>query len=84
MEASLSPEVNKEIESLIMRCDKVLNCHSLKTRKIGNQKAIEVHIMVDEDMKMKDVDVVQESVEQCLKEKYGSGTHVIVKVEPFK
>ncbi|MCL2142142.1 MAG: cation diffusion facilitator family transporter [Methanimicrococcus sp.] len=83
MEASLSPEINAEIESIIISCDNVLNCHSLKTRKIGSHKAIEAHIMVDGDMKIKDAAGIQKNVENCLKSKYGRSTHVIIKVEPF-
>ena len=83
MEASLSPEINAEIESIIINCDNVLNCHSLKTRKIGSHKAIEAHIMVDGDMKIKDAADIQKNVENSLKEKYGRSTHVIIKVEPF-
>jgi cation diffusion facilitator family transporter len=83
MEASLSPQTNKEIESIIITCDNVLNCHSLKTRKIGSRKAIEAHIMVDGEITIKEAALIQKSVEKRLKDKYGLHTHVIIKVEPF-
>ncbi|MDV0445604.1 Manganese efflux system protein MneP [Methanimicrococcus sp. At1] len=83
MEASLDPEVNDEIKSVILNCGGVLNVHSLKTRKLGSSKAIDVHIMVDEDLTVKEASVIQKDIEKCLKERFGDDTYVIVKIEPF-
>lgn len=83
MEASLSPEINEEIKTIIMGCGGVLNVHSLKTRKLGSSKAIDVHIMVDENLTVKEAGIIQKEVEARLKEKFGPDTYVIIKIEPF-
>ncbi|MDL2261567.1 cation diffusion facilitator family transporter [Methanimicrococcus sp. OttesenSCG-928-J09] len=83
MEASLSPEVNDEIKSVIINCEGVLNAHSLKTRKLGSSKAIDVHIMVDENLTVKEAGAIQKEVERCLKNHFGDDTYVIIKIEPY-
>ncbi len=83
MEASLSPEVNEEIKSIILDCGGVLNMHSLKTRKLGSSKAIDMHIMIDENLTVKEAAEIQKDVENCLKQRFGPDTYVIIKVEPF-
>ncbi|WNY23092.1 Manganese efflux system protein MneP [Methanimicrococcus hongohii] len=83
MEASLSPEVNDEIKAIINDCDGVLNVHSLKTRKLGSSKAIDVHIMVEPDLTVNEASTIQKDVENCLKERFGPDTYVIIKIEPY-
>jgi cation diffusion facilitator family transporter len=83
MEASLSPEVNNEIKSIIMNCSGVLNMHSLKTRKLGSSKAIDMHIMIDGNLTVKEADEIQKEIESSLKRRFGPDTYVIIKVEPF-
>ena len=83
MEASLPPEVNEEIIVIISGCDHVLNTHSLKTRKLGSAKAIDVHIMVEESMTVSEAYGVQKEIESCLKRRFGINTYVIIKIEPF-
>lgn len=83
MEASLSPEVNEEIQAIVLNCDGVLNAHSLKTRKLGSSKAIDLHIMVDENLTVKEAADIQKDIENSLKNRFGPETYVIVKLEPF-
>lgn len=83
MEASLSPEINEEIKTIILECAGVLNMHSLKTRKLGSSKAIDMHIMIDENLTVKEAAEIQKEVENCLKQRFGPDTYVIIKMEPF-
>ena len=83
MEASLPSEVNSEIVHIILKCNNVLNIHSLKTRKLGSAKAIDVHIMIDPDFTVKESYSIQKHIEKLLKERFGAETYVIIKVEPF-
>ncbi|WNY28491.1 Manganese efflux system protein MneP [Methanimicrococcus stummii] len=83
MDASLSPEINDEIKTIIVDCAGVLNMHSLKTRKLGSSKAIDMHIMVDPDLTVNEAAAIQKEVEKCLKDRFGADTYVIIKIEPF-
>ena len=83
MEASLPPEVNNEIIQIISECNNVLNIHSLKTRKLGSSKAIDVHIMIEPNFTVKESYSIQKHIEKRLKGRFGAETYVIIKVEPF-
>ncbi|MCL2862696.1 MAG: cation diffusion facilitator family transporter [Methanimicrococcus sp.] len=83
MEASLGLEINDEIKTIVLSCGGVLNLHSLKTRKLGSSKAMDMHIMVDENLTVKEAAEIQRNIEKCLKDRFGSDIYVIVKVEPF-
>lgn len=83
MDASLDEEINDEIIAIAIGCDGVLNAHSLKTRKLGNAKSIDVHIMVDENLTVEEANLIQQEIEFKLKREYGDDTYVIVKIEPF-
>ena len=47
LEKSLPEETEKEIESIVLGFDGVSDLHNLRTRKIGNYFAIEMHIRMD-------------------------------------
>lgn len=83
MDASLDEETNCEIVSIVIGCDGVLNAHSLKTRKLGSAKSVDIHIMVDENLTVEEANLIQQEIEFKLKREYGDDTYVIVKIEPF-
>ena len=83
MEASLPPEINHEIFEIISNSSNVLNTHSLKTRKLGSAKAIDVHIMVEKSLSVEEAYSIQKEIEIKLKECFGVDTYVIIKIEPY-
>jgi divalent metal cation (Fe/Co/Zn/Cd) transporter len=56
--------------------------HDLRTRRIGNHYAIELHILMDGDMTLREAHDKATQVEDTLKSHYGPETHVAVHVEP--
>ncbi len=84
LEKSLPEEVKDEIVSLIKSVDEVHDPHSLRTRRIGNDFAIEVHIRVRGDMTVNESHIVSCQVEQKLRQQYGENTHVAIHIEPLK
>jgi len=83
MEASLGSEINAEIKTVVIDCCGVLNVHSLRTRKLGSSKAMDMHIMVDEHLTVREAADIQKNIEKCLKDHFGSDIYVIIKIEPF-
>ena len=83
-EASLPPEVEREILDIVNRFDIVSDPHNLRTRRIGNHYAIELHIRMDGKLPLVEAHSVAHYIEDALKEKFGRDTHVIVHVEPVK
>lgn len=82
MEQSLPDEVEKEILQLVASVPDVEEPHDLRTRRIGNHYAIELHIIVDGDITLREAHDKASAVEDLLKSHYGQDTHVAVHVEP--
>jgi len=56
--------------------------HDLRTRRIGNHYAIELHILMDGDIPLRMAHDRASEVEDLLRAHYGEETHVAVHVEP--
>ena len=84
LERSLPEEIEREIIAIIDEDPQIKDPHNLKTRRIGNDFAIEVHIRLQPDMTVREAHGVATGIENRLRAKYGSHTHVAVHVEPVK
>ena len=82
MEASLSDEVENEILSIIGNISGVKHPHNLKTRSIGRNIAIDIHIKVSKDLNIMEAHNISTSVEETLRHRFGKDTVVYVHVEP--
>ncbi len=82
MEQSLPDEVEAEILRLAGSVDGVNLPHDLRTRRIGNHYAIELHILMDSDITLREAHDKASQVEELLRQHYGKETHVVVHVEP--
>ena len=83
-EASLPEEVEKEILQIVSSFPDVSDPHNLKTRRIGNHYAIELHVRMDGDISLLQAHSRSHYIEKELKEHFGPDTHVTVHVEPVK
>ena len=82
MEQSLPDAVEEEILRLVGEIPDVVEPHDLRTRRIGNHYAIELHILMDGDISLHEAHDKASEVEDLLRERYGADTHVAVHVEP--
>lgn len=82
MEQSLPEEVENEILALVKNVPGVFEPHDLCTRRIGNHYAIEMHILMDKDIALKEAHDRASEMERLLKERYGEETHISIHVEP--
>ncbi len=83
VETSLPAKKEKEIIGIAGTVKGVHNPHDLKTRKIGSNIAIDMHIQVQEDLNVREAHDITVKLEQCLREKYGDDTHISVHTEPL-
>ena len=83
-EGSLPAETEKEIEALIESAPEVCEPHNLRTRRIGNRIAIEVHVRMDGSATLEQSHRCATDIERKLKERFGGETHVTVHMEPTK
>ena len=82
MEQSLPEEVEDEILTIVKNVPGVFEPHDLCTRRIGNHYAIEMHILMDKDIALKEAHDRASEMERLLKERYGEETHISIHVEP--
>lgn len=82
VEASLDSETYRNIERVLITTEGVLGFHELKTRKIGNAMAADVHIEVNRDLNIVDAHEISTQIENRLKEICGSNGHFSIHVEP--
>ena len=83
MEQSLPDEVEQEILQLAGSVSGVEEPHDLRTRRIGNHYAIELHILMDGNISLCEAHDKASEVEELLRRQYGKETHVAVHVEPI-
>jgi len=82
LEQSLPDEIETEILQLAATVPGISEPHDLRTRRIGDHYAIELHILVDGDIPLREAHDRASEVEQLLRNHYGDNTHVVVHVEP--
>lgn len=83
MEQSLPDAIEEEILQLVASLPDVVEPHELRTRRIGNHYAIELHILMDGDITLREAHDKASEVEELLRDHYGEETHVAVHVEPI-
>ena len=82
MEQSLPDEVEDEILRLAASVPGVVEPHELRTRRLGNHYAIELHILMDGSITLCEAHDKATEVEDILRQHYGPETHGAVHVEP--
>lgn len=74
MEKSLPEKEEKNILEIILSFPEVSDPHHLRTRRIGNYCAIDVHVRMDKDMPLGEVHDITEGIESRLKGELGEKT----------
>ena len=83
-ECSLPEETEREIEDIVKSFPGVYEPHNLRTRKIGNHIAIEIHIRMDGALSLHEAHEQASTIEHSLKQRFGAETHVTIHMEPIK
>lgn len=84
LEKSLSKEVEERILTIITAFPEVDSPHHLRTRRIGNNIAIEIHIRMDGAMSLTDAHDITKKIESAIKNEFGPETHIGIHMEPKK
>lgn len=84
LEKSLPKDVEEEITKIILATPKVSKPHNLRTRRIGADIAIEVHLRVDGAMTVYESHEITREIEQTLRQRFGERTAVAIHIEPLK
>ena len=81
-ERSLPDSIEKEMLSMVAELPGVVEPHDLRTRRLGNHYAIELHIRMNGDITLREAHDKATEVEHLLRDRYGAETHIAVHVEP--
>lgn len=83
-DSSLPAETENDIIRIIESFPDVREPHNLRTRRIGNRIAIEVHVVMDGNKSLNETHDRATAIEKKLREEFGKQTHVTVHMEPYK
>ena len=81
---SLPEDAENEILGIIEEAPGVSQPHNLRTRRIGNRVAVEVHIRLDGNLTLAEAHERTSEIEKRLKERLGADSHITIHMEPVK
>jgi|APSaa5957512622_1039677.scaffolds.fasta_scaffold42263_2 cation diffusion facilitator family transporter len=82
LEATLPPEINEKILKIVTSVQESKNPHNVKTRRIGRNIAIDLHIKVAPALNIVAAHNISTTIEQKLKNHFGENTVVYIHIEP--
>ena len=83
-DSSLPADTEEEMLRIIRSVEGVEDPHNLRTRRVGNRIAAEVHIRLDGGQTLAEAHEKASEVERRFKERFGTQSHLIVHMEPRK
>ena len=84
IETSLPRQQETAIIKTAMEVSGVHNPHNLKTRKIGNSIAIDIHIEVHRELNIEEAHDITVRLEKKMRETFGEDTHLSIHTEPLQ
>ena len=83
LEVALPQETENEIINIIKNTKGVRTFHRLKTRKVGNSIAIDVHVKLDRTITFVESHDIASEIEKRLRDQFGHNTHITIHTEPL-
>ena len=84
LESSLPEEEEKAISDTVLSVDGIEAMHHLRTRRIGNVIAIELHAKMDGSITLENAHTIATEAERQLKDRYGDSTLITIHMEPLR
>ena len=84
LDAGMSPQKIKEIESIVLGIEGVEGVHNVKVRRSGPFIFAELHLETKKELKVKRAYELSSTVKKLLKEKIKNLDNIIVQLEPYK
>ncbi|MFH0879552.1 MAG: cation transporter dimerization domain-containing protein, partial [Lentisphaerota bacterium] len=83
VEESLGEDTEAEILAISAGIGGVADPHNLRTRRIGSDIAVDLHVRVDGDMPVVEAHALASKIEERIRERFGPSAFVSVHVEPL-
>lgn len=84
MEKSLPRDVEQRICEIVYEEEGTSDIHHLRTRKIGSQISIELHVRMNSSLTLREVHGKSIAIEKRLRAAFGDSTYINLHVEPLK
>ena len=81
-EAAVDPETIEHIKEVINSDSSIRQWHKLRTRMVGREVFLDLHILVDPDLKITAAHEIAESLEKTLDQKITRPINITVHIEP--
>jgi len=82
METSVNDEIRSSIQSIIDGHPDVKGWHQLRTRKVGRELFIDVHLLVNPELSVSGGHKIAEEVEKIVRKSLNRPANIITHVEP--
>lgn len=82
VDTALEPEMVEQIKQTILNIDDVRELHQLRSRRMGHNALVDVHIQVSPKLSVSEGHHISESVEKALIEKFDEINDVTVHIDP--
>lgn len=82
LEASLPEEKEKEIISLVTSVPGIIYVHNLRTRRIGNGIAVDLHAKMDGNLSLNEAHEKATEAENAIRRKFGDNSIINIHMEP--
>lgn len=83
LEASLPQDEEKKILSLVTAIPGIINVHNLRTRRIGNGIAVDLHAKMDGNQSLSDAHAKATAAENAIKSEFGKNSIINIHMEPY-
>lgn len=83
LEASLPESQEQEILELVKGIEGIKDVHNLRTRRIGNDIAIDMHAKMDGSQSLSDAHNKATLAEKAIKDRFGNNSIINIHMEPY-
>lgn len=84
LESSLPQTQTDELQHIIAAVNGVKGFHNLRTRKIGSDIAVDVHVRMDGNLRLVEAHDIASIIEKEIRNKFGQNSIVNIHMEPAK
>jgi cation diffusion facilitator family transporter len=83
-EHSADRESIEKINSILSSEPEVLDWHALRTRRVGGELFVDLHLLVDPEITVRDSHVICERVEEKIEKVLNKPVNVLIHIEPYE
>ena len=81
-EHSADEESIEKISKILSEESEVLDWHALRTRKVGGELFVDLHLLVDPEISVRDSHVICERIEERIEKELKKPVNVLIHIEP--